>query len=242
MADKSEPLILEALSRAAAQPAGMPLHGNKTAPGLFASSAAAKHLAKRCKDDGLLRVLRTETRGKTVQEICALSEQGLAYLLNEASPKHVLESLIREIEARQPQLASLLAAAKEIQTNLEGLKSVVEKVLLGIQHPPSTNGMPSANGKSSSADSESWIETIISHLRTWRGTGGLEDCPLPELYRAAQASTPALSIGQFHDGLRRLHTHHQIYLHPWSGPLYELPEPALALLIGHVVAYYASLR
>ena len=242
MADKSQPLILEALSRAAAQPAGLPLHGSKTAPGLFASSAAAKQLAKRCKDEGLLRVLRTEPRGKTMLEICTLSEQGLAYLLNEASPKQLLENLVREIEARQPQLVDLLASAKEIQTNMDGLKAIVEKVLLTIQHPPSTNGTPSSNGKANSATSESWIDGIISHLRTWRGSAGLEDCPLPELYRAAQASTPALTIGQFHDGLRRLHAHHQIYLHPWSGPLYELPEPALALLIGHVVAYYASLR
>jgi hypothetical protein len=242
MADKSQPLILEALSRAAAQPAGLPLHGSKTAPGLFASTAAAKQLARRCKDEGLLRVVRTETRGKTVQEICAISEQGLAFLLNEASPKRVLENLVREIEARKPQLADLLVAAKEIETNFEGLKGVVEKVLLSIQQAPSTNGVPSTNGKASPAASESWIEDIIAHLRTWRGSAGLEDCPLPELYRAAQVSTPGLTIGQFHDGLRRLHAHHQIYLHPWSGPLYELPEPALALLIGHVVAYYASLR
>ena len=34
-------------------------------------------------------------------------------------------------------------------------------------------------------------------------------------------------------------TDHQVYLHPWTGPLYALPEPAFALLVGHEVAYYA---
>lgn len=241
MVDKATPLILEALSRAAAQPAGVPLHGSKGKPGLFASSATAKQLAKRCKDDGLLRVVRTETRGKTVQEICALSEQGLAYLLNQASPKIILENLVRQVEARQGQLTDLIAAAKQIQANLEGLKEITEKALRGAQHPSGCNGTPAGNGIASATASD-WVAAVITHLRTWRGSAGLEDCPLPELYRAAQASTPALSIGQFHDGLRRLHAQHQIYLHPWSGPLYELPEPALALLIGHVVAYYASLR
>jgi len=30
----------------------------------------------------------------------------------------------------------------------------------------------------------------------------------------------------------------RLRLAPWTGPLYELPEPALALLIGHEVLYY----
>ena len=52
----------------------------------------------------------------------------------------------------------------------------------------------------------------------------------------ARACSPDL------DGLRKLHQQEQIYLHPWTGPLYDLPEPALALLVGHEVAYYASRR
>jgi hypothetical protein len=51
-----------------------------------------------------------------------------------------------------------------------------------------------------------------------------------------------LTIGRFHDGLRRLHDEGQAYLHPWTGPLYAMPEPAFALLVGHEVAYYASPR
>ena len=54
--------------------------------------------------------------------------------------------------------------------------------------------------------------------------------------------TATLSIGQFHDGLRELHDREQVYLHPWTGPLYAMPEPAFALLIGHEIAYYASQR
>ena len=64
------------------------------------------------------------------------------------------------------------------------------------------------------------------------------DCPLPHLYRTLSEQT----IGQFHDALRQLHSQQRIYLHPWTGPLCELPEPALALLVGHEVAYYASAR
>ena len=73
----------------------------------------------------------------------------------------------------------------------------------------------------------------------WDGPG---DCPLPDLCRRLRADHPSLTIGQFHDGLRELHDREQVYLHPWTGPLYALPEPAFALMVGHEVAYYASER
>jgi hypothetical protein len=243
MADKSTPLILEALGRAAAEPAGLPLLGTKGRPGLFAASAAAKQLAQRCKDEGLLRVVGTETRGKTVQEICALSDQGLAYLLDQVSPKKVLEDLARGLDARQGQIADLLASARQLQVGLDALKGIAEKILYQVQHPAATNGSPARNGSAPARNGpEAWVGGLMTHLQNWRASGALEDCPLPQLYRIAQQVAPMLSIGQFHDGLRRLHEQQQLYLHPWTGPLYELPEPALALLIGHVIAYYASLR
>jgi hypothetical protein len=65
---------------------------------------------------------------------------------------------------------------------------------------------------------------------------------LPELYRQARRADPGLSLGAFHDGLREFHAAGRLYLHPWTGPLYEIPEPACALLVGHEVAYYASPR
>jgi hypothetical protein len=40
--------------------------------------------------------------------------------------------------------------------------------------------------------------------------------------------------------LRRLHADRRIALQPWTGPLHELPEPGLALLQGHSLAFYAS--
>jgi hypothetical protein len=62
------------------------------------------------------------------------------------------------------------------------------------------------------------------------------------LYRALTTRESPPTIGEFHDCLRRLHAAGSVYLHPWTGPLYALPEPAYALLAGHNVAYYASSR
>jgi hypothetical protein len=83
--------------------------------------------------------------------------------------------------------------------------------------------------------------TLLAHLGEWSGTAG-EDYPLPDLYRSLSRLPSPPSIGEFHDCLRRLHADGAIYLHPWTGPLYALPEPAYALLVGHNIAYYASIR
>src|SRR5262249_32913082 len=111
LADKSTQTVLEALRRAAADPAGVPLHASKQAPGLFAATAAARPLARRCVDEGLLRVVRTETRGKAAQEYCAITEKGLHHLLRQTSPRQVLEDLVRVLEAREAQVAELVETA-----------------------------------------------------------------------------------------------------------------------------------
>ena len=51
-----------------------------------------------------------------------------------------------------------------------------------------------------------------------------------------------MTVGRFHDALRQLYEMNRVYLHPWTGPLYEIPEPLYALLAGHEIAYYASPR
>lgn len=218
-------LLVEALGRAVRVPAGLPLHGSKKTPGLFASSTTARQAARLCKDQGLLHVVRTETQGTKVHEVCALTEKGLTYLLAQADPRQVLEDLLRTLDEQ-------LACARQSQEDFLSLKTTIEKVLQQLSGESLSTGI--SNG------SESWQEALLAHLAQRRNDGS--DCPLPELYRRAQTSSPALTIGQFHDGLRHLHQRQQLYLHPWSGPLYDLPEPALALLVGHEIAYYASVR
>ena len=84
---------------------------------------------------------------------------------------------------------------------------------------------------------------ILARLADWASSAGAsEDCPLPELFRSLGTREPAPTVGEFHDCLRSLHSRGKLYLHPWTGPLYTLPEPTYALLVGHNIAYYASIR
>jgi hypothetical protein len=239
MADRSTQMLLDGLSRAVADPAGVPLFGGKSAPGLFAAGASGRAVAQRCKDEGLLRVVRTETRGKAAFDICTITEKGLAYLLSQVSPKQVLEDFIRALDAKQSQSGELLMIARQMQATIDALKLTAEKVLEHL-HRPALHSTASANG--SANGSETWPGAVLSYLGRREEAGAAEDCPLPELFRHAQQSAPGLTIGHFHDELRRLVDAGQVYLHPWTGPLYALPEPPFALLVGHEIAYYASKR
>jgi hypothetical protein len=247
---------MEALGRAAVEPDGLLLHGSRQ-DSLFAASSAAKRAAQLCKSEGYLHVLRTEPRGRGVREICAITQKGLDYLLHQASPKHVLEDLVKTLHFQQAQISELLTTVRQWQTKLDALKTFVEKSLIQSdrngRHFDSSDGtdfrslqkfgslyLRIRNDESPGGEKQiscALRESILSHLSQWDESG---DCPLPRLYDSAGRNR--FTIGQFHDELRQLHKEEQIYLHPWTGPLSEIPEPALALLAGHGIAYYASRR
>jgi hypothetical protein len=224
VADKLTQQIVDALSRAAADPAGTPLFASKSDAGLF--PATAKPAAQKCLADGLLKV--TDARAKAGRELYALTDAGWAYLVAASNPKQVLEDFVRVLEARQGEVSELVAAARRMADSLVGLREAVGRILPRVETTRTADPAP--------AD---LTDTILARLAEWYTSAQVgEDCPLPELYRRAGAP----SIGAFHDAVRRLHDSGAVYLHPWTGPLYALPEPAFALLVGHGVAYYASAR
>lgn len=215
VADKLTQQIIEGLSKAAAEPAGRMLLGSKSAAGLFPNTAKAA--AQKCLADRLLVSVSPDRY--------VLSPAGWEFLLATANPKQVLEDFVRVLETRQGDVKELLDAARSMAGSLQGLKDAVARVLPQVTANRIETREPLA-------------DSILEQLRLHSATAG-EDCSLSELYRRLQ---PRPSIGEFHDALRSLHSAGSIYLHPWTGPLTELPDPACALLAGHGVAYYASQR
>jgi len=258
VADKSSQLILSALSRAAAEPGGLPLLGTRTTAGLFPSNTVGKQTAQRCLSEGYLRI--QEPTGpaakKTAAEAHTITEKGLSYLAQQSNPRQVLEDLVRVLEKRQLQVTELLQVAGQMRTDLLQLKGSTERVLQQVPRTESfTASIPAPpnqqlqfgeqNGRPAAGTAESVAalhRAILANLSRWDESGASEDYPLAELFRHLQASIPGLTIGRFHDALRDLHDADRLYLHPWTGPLYDLPEPAFALLSGHLIAYYASGR
>jgi hypothetical protein len=193
-----------------------------------------------------------------------ITEKGQSLLLEQGNPRQVLEDLVRVLEARQAQVGEMLHLAGQMRADIVHLKAGAERIL---QQVPRTEALTASLEMSAAGNGQRQryeatpartIESppragtaeqvaalhraIFSRLERWHVSGASEDHPLAELFRHVQAGIPGLTIGRFHDALRDLHEADRIYLHPWTGPLYELPEPAFALLVGHLIAYYASSR
>jgi hypothetical protein len=242
VADKSSQMVLSALSRAAADPGGLPLHGSKASPGLFPSTAAGKAAARRAADDGMLSLLPLDdTTAGGRRDVWAITDKGLSFLLSQTSPREVLEDFVRALEARQSQAADLADAVRQMTAGLEAMRAHVDRVLPEVMRV-AARPLAEQFRAFQAAALPPLEERLLAHLDAWQGTGSAEDCPLPELFRRLSGEQPDLTLGAFHDALRRLHDGARLWLHPWPGPLYDLPEPPFALLVGHQVAYYASCR
>ena len=247
MADKSTRLLIDALTRAAADPAGLALYASKSERGLFPATTPGRTAADRAKADGLLLVVPSDANGRSAREMCMLTDAGLRYLTQTASPRQVLEDFVRVLEDRQTQASELAESVRLMADGLQAIRTAVEQVLPRLTEHPVINGAP-MNGVLApsrpkvTAATDDLIADVKARLAEWHAAAGsAHDCPLPDLYRKLESAN-MVSVGSFHDALRQLHDDHQIYLHPWTGPLYALPEPAFALMVGHEVAYYASIR
>jgi hypothetical protein len=253
VADRSNQLIVAALSRAAA--GGAPLHGSKALPGLFPATSAGKQAAQRCREEGYLTTLtlpQPAPKGrKPATAPWGLTEKGFAFLLTQASPREVLEDFVRALEARESQIAEVQQATREVRDGLLDLKTAADHVLRRLAPSAPADGSGGnlnalfeafVNRGRPAVDFTDCTTAILQRLGAWQASGASEDCPLPELFRQVGRDAAPWTIGQFHDALRRLHVEGQVYLHPWTGPLYDLPEPPYALLVGHEIAYYASVR
>jgi len=262
--DKSTRMVLAALSRAAAAPEGSPLFALRGGSGLFPAAPAGRQAAQRCQEEGWLRVVSAENdvsapttpsvgdtallvrkKLKTATEICHLTDKGLAWLLSQTSPREVLEDFLRALEARRAEALDLLAGLQRMQTGFDALKAGAEKVLERMSRPQdgaATESLVERFQRFHQGQPADARTVLLARMKEWQTADAAGDCPLPELFRRSQAGSPSPTIGAFHDSLRRLHDAGLVYLHPWTGPLHALPEPSYALLVGHEIAYYVSLK
>jgi len=71
-----------------------------------------------------------------------------------------------------------------------------------------------------------------------------QSMPIPTLYRLLVEGWDGLAsnitIGTFHDSLRRLQASRQIQLLPFTQALYELEAPEFALFVGREIRYYVE--
>jgi hypothetical protein len=226
-------LQLDALAQAFATPAGAVLFGTKATPGLFPNTASGKAAAREAMERGWLTAIRTETRGKASVEVVTITAAGSAFVMEHTQPHALLGAVEQTLVERTRQMEQLNGMLRLGQEELATLQSRVTSLAARVQ-------ASQVMATTVTVHEPRWEERLAEYLVTRQQSRPAEDCPLPELFHQARAVRPALSVGQFHEGLRQMHAQGRIALQPWTGPLHELPEPDLALMQGHSLAYYAS--
>jgi hypothetical protein len=215
--------------------------------GLFPSKAGlvgeAAALAIR---EGLLEYARTETRGRFEIEWVRLTAKGVEYLYEHDSPRAVLGEMRDMLAAarsgipvwQDEMLRSLEKLASDITgemarylAKLDALTRRVDQALRRVEASPDLAAALQAVVP--------WGVDALTYLdhRAEGGAGG--DCALPELFGAVRAKHPALTVRDFHDGLRRLADNGAVQLTPWTGPG-AMPQPEYALMADGRLMYHVG--
>lgn len=246
--DRTTDTLLEALKRALTEPGEQRLYRSGKLEGLFPSRAGhAAEAAERALQQGMLEIVRTETRGKSTFEWVRLTPRGVDFIHEHESPVRALQELRRELRLNQQAVPvwlermhatlqaldeKLMVDAQKWLQRLEGLTRRVEETLHRLEAaapllPPDV------------AQAHPWAIDALNYLDRRRNGGAPGDCPLPELFAALIRQHASLSVSAFHEGLRRLNDCRAIHLKP-AGSFADLPQPEYALLDAGAVLYFAA--
>lgn len=245
--DKVTETLVTALKQALTEPSEQRLFKSGKLAGLFPGrTGASAEAATRALRDGLLEVSRRETKGKTVIDWVRITPRGVAFLHEYDTPERVLQALraslhdaraevplwktelLQSVQAMGQQLAE---ESRRFSERLEALARRVEEALRMLAH--NRPGVPEFL-----TTEVPWALDLLAYLERRREEP--YGCALPELFTAVVALHPALSITDFHHGMRRLQEHRVVRLLPFRKPPEELPQPEYALLDGADVLYHAS--
>jgi hypothetical protein len=247
--DKATSVLVQALKQAMAEPGEQRLFRSGKLTGLFASrSGSTGDAAAQAVRDGLLEVARTETRGKATIEWVRLTPRGVNFVHEHESPVRVLEELRAVLQTTREGVPGWLAQMRQdLQTMGARLAEDVQRVMNRLDaltvrvdealRRADASGPPLPDGLS---DTVPWALDALGYLDRRRASGAPGECPLPELFTAVREPHAALSLTDFHDGLRRLRDRRALRLLPADDPAQPLPEPEYALLDGTAVLYYVS--
>lgn len=223
--EATETAMLAVLRRLLSAPDGQRLYGNDRARGVFSSnSPGSRRLVDQLQNRGYLTV----DTGEDGRPIARLTQAGRQWVVETENPRLLLEDLARAAESQRDSL-------RKIESACRAQRDALERQIADVRHVLERVHLPAAN-----AD-HLMTPRIVEILRDHAGSDKPSALTLAELFHALRFRQPELSIGQFHDLVRFLHESGSLQLTPWTGALYQLPEPELALLIGHEVLYYVRL-
>jgi hypothetical protein len=248
MVDKVTQLLIEVLKQALTEAGEHRLFRAGKLDGLFPSHTAlnneAADLALR---DGLLEVVRTETKGKTTTQWVRSTPKTVEFIHKHESPLQTLQELQAILQASHNGLPlwlddmrqrlinlsdELTCEVQKWSQRLEALHKQVGDALQKTATVPRRIGVNDTDGQ--------WARESLDYLERRKSTGVPGTCPLPELFGALQENHRELSISSFHDQMLRLQDRRTLRLLPFEGEVSTIPEPEFALPDGVHLLYYVT--
>jgi hypothetical protein len=259
-ADKVQAQLLDAL-RQALDGAPHRLQGSAKAPGLFPGGQTGAKLVHRARAEGLLEEvpapeLAARGTGKAKPPVYVrITDRGRQLVLDQDSPARLLAGLGESLGARGADLAaglqdvrSQLAAVREsvgqleaslaarfahYQQTAEVFRSALDR--LAKQSPPAAPPVaprPGATG---------WLDEVVAFVVGQKRLNSFDRPDLKRVYEHLKQAHPALTLGEFHEGLRALHQQRRVRLDPYTQALATLQDPLHALYLDREVKYYVDL-
>ena len=264
----TEDLIREALERALADPTPRKLHGTKANPGIFlSSSAAAKAAAQQCLQQALIAVCGEQRTKSKVVPLYGLAPAGIAYLLEHDPLQQLLAATQDAVERLVQTGADCQQTLTRVQQQAVRLQDVIQQAAARLQPPdlepmlaavrtassqgqgaerPGTDGQPASasaptveRGASPVSDAR-LADALQQHVQQHQRQSPMRLLDMPQLFRFARSREPALTLGQFHDLVRRLSDAGRIRLSPFTQAMYQLQEPECAMIVGREIMYYVE--
>ncbi len=123
---------------------------------------------------------------------------------------------------------------------LAALTTALSRIESPTIKPPVVAKQPDPTPKPAPDSAGAVTDEIVSFVATWTREKTVGP-PLDAIMKHLRVSHPQLTVGAFHDALRRLVGANppSIKLSGWSKTIHELPDPELALFVKHTVMYYA---
>ena len=247
--DKVTEALVAALKEALAQPGEHRLYRSGKLAGLFPGRTGANaEAAARALRDGLLEIVRTETKGKAEVEWVKPTPKGVNFVHDHESPVMVLRELRTALETARDGTPAWLAKVgtelqelscrltAEVQKYLQRLEALGQRVDEALRRAEA-GGPAVPDGVAAAAP---WAVDVLAYLDRRQTSGANGHCPLPELFAALREQHAELSLPDFHDGLRRLQDRRALRLFPAADPSQPLAEPEYALLDGVQLLYFAA--
>lgn len=241
-------ILVEALRQAAASSGAQRLYRSGKLPGIFPSRSSLHiEAATQAVRDGLIEIVRSEAKGKTVVEWAQVTPQGIQFVLDHDSPIRAMDELHALLQTNAAGMPRWLEQIRQqldelghsFLKELDGFRARFEHLTERVQEGLRRTDKFGCDLPEGTAGSIPWTRTLVDYLERRREGGIGERCPLPELFAHVRGHDAHLTIQDFHHGLRRLHDRGTVRLCPHDG-LGGPPEPEYALLDGAMVYWYAA--